>query len=125
MNPLVFLTVPTMKKILITLALLTSSLAAQAQVGVSVGISQPGFYGRIDLGGRPPPAVIYQQPVLIQAPVYVAAPQPVYVQRAPIYLRVPPGHSKHWAKHCYRYNACGQPVYFVRDYKSHGHHGHH
>ena len=33
----------------------------------------------------------------------------------PIYLRVPPGHEKHWAKHCAKYNACGQPVYFVRD----------
>jgi hypothetical protein len=29
--------------------------------------------------------------------------------------RVPPGHAKHWNKHCRKYNACGQPVYFVQD----------
>ena len=33
----------------------------------------------------------------------------------PIYLRVPPGHQKEWKKHCHAYNACGRPVYFVRD----------
>ena len=26
----------------------------------------------------------------------------------------PPGHAKHWAKHCREYNACGRPVYFVK-----------
>ena len=33
----------------------------------------------------------------------------------PIYLRVPPGHEKHWGKHCARYGACGRPVHFVRE----------
>jgi hypothetical protein len=33
----------------------------------------------------------------------------------PVYLRVPPGHEKHWSKHCGKYGACGQPVYFVRE----------
>jgi hypothetical protein len=52
--------------------------------------------------------VIYAQPVVIQrAPEFVSAP--------PIYLHVPPGHEKHWSKHCAQYNACGRPVYFVRD----------
>jgi hypothetical protein len=37
------------------------------------------------------------------------------VIRQPIYLRVPPGHEKHWAKYCKRYGACGQPVFFVQD----------
>jgi hypothetical protein len=32
-----------------------------------------------------------------------------------VYLYVPPGHQKNWAKFCGRYNACGQPVYFVQD----------
>ena len=31
------------------------------------------------------------------------------------YLRVPPGHEKHWSKHCAQYHACGRPVYFVRE----------
>ena len=79
-----------------------------ADVGVSVQVGEPGFYGRIDIGKFPQPQVIYPQPVVIQ-------PVPAGAVRAPIYLRVPPGHAKHWAKHCGEYNACGQPVYFVQD----------
>jgi hypothetical protein len=82
--------------------------AAAQQVGVSVGVSQPGFYGRIDIGNAPPPpvALIYPQPVLI-------AQQPVVA--APLYLHVPPGHAKKWGKHCHKYNACARPVYFVQE----------
>ena len=39
----------------------------------------------------------------------------VMVQQPPLYLYVPPGHAKDWGKHCYRYNACGRPVYFVQE----------
>lgn len=81
---------------------------AATNVGVSVNVSQPGFYGRVDIGDQPPPAVIYPQPVIIQQ-------TPIAVQQRPIYLRVPPGHSRDWARYCGRYRACGQPVYFVRD----------
>lgn len=77
-----------------------------ADVGVSVSIGQPGFYGRIDIGDFPQPQVIYRQPILIEQ---------VPVNRPPIYLRVPPGHAKNWGKHCHRYNACGERVYFVQD----------
>ena len=101
-----------MKKIaavaLVTLACASGSLVAQTSVGVSIGINQPGVYGRIDIGNYPPPVLVYPQPVII-------APPPVMVQRQPIYLYVPPGHQKHWGKHCARYNACGQPVYFVQE----------
>jgi hypothetical protein len=90
------------------LLLATQALTATAtDVGVSINIAQPGFYGRIDLGAVPPP-VVYAQPVLIQS-----APYPVPAQ--PIYLHVPPGHERHWSRHCREYNACGAPVYFVRD----------
>ncbi|MDO8320735.1 hypothetical protein [Rhodoferax sp.] len=82
--------------------------ASAADVGVSVNISEPGFYGRIDIGRVPAPVLIYSQPVIIE-------PLPVNVMRQPIYLRVPPGHEKKWDKHCRRYNACGQPVFFVQD----------
>ena len=79
-----------------------------ADVGVSISIGQPGFYGQIDIGNVPRPQLVYAQPVVIQqAPEFVSAP--------PIYLHVPPGHEKHWSKHCAMYNACGRPVYFVRD----------
>ena len=39
----------------------------------------------------------------------------VTVSRSPIYLRVPPGHAKHWDQHCREYDACARPVYFVED----------
>jgi hypothetical protein len=81
---------------------------AQTNVGVSVGIQQPGVYGRIDIGNFPPPPVILPQPVVIAA-------APVAVHQRPVYLYVPPGHQKNWAKHCGRYGACGQPVYFVQE----------
>ena len=83
---------------------------AQTSVGVSVGINQPGVYGRIDIGNMAPPPVILPQPVII-APARIVAAHPA----PPLYLYVPPGHQKNWAKHCARYDACGQPVYFVQE----------
>ena len=98
-----------MKRMLFASAL--AALAAPtlaADVGVSVSIGQPGFYGQIDIGNYPRPQVIYAEPVIIQR-------APVGVVRQPVYLHVPPGHAKNWSKHCYRYDACGRPVYFVQD----------
>jgi len=82
--------------------------AFSADVGVSISVGQPGFYGQIDIGNVPRPPVVYAQPVVV-------AQSPEYVSVQPIYLHVPPGHEKHWRKHCAEYNACGRPVYFVRD----------
>lgn len=90
------------------LATMSATAVMAADVGVSVTIGQPGFYGHIDIGDFPAPALIYPQPVVIQ-------PVPMGVSVAPMYLRVPPGHRKHWNKHCGEYNACGRPVYFVQD----------
>ena len=100
-----------MKRFLIAAAVVSASLitpAFAADVGVSVSIGQPGFYGRIDIGDYPypQPQVIYRQPRIVER---------TYIEREPIYLRVPPGHAKKWSKHCRRYNACGERVYFVRD----------
>ena len=98
-----------MKRFLIAAALAAIVVPAlAADVGVSVSIGQPGFYGRIDIGNYPQPQLIYPAPVMIQSMPMGMAPQPVY-------LRVPPGHRKNWRKHCRRYGACGQPVYFVQD----------
>jgi hypothetical protein len=79
-----------------------------ADVGVSISVGQPGFYGQIDIGNISPPPVVYAQPVVV-------ARSPEYVSAQPIYLHIPPGHEKHWSKHCGEYHACGRPVYFVRD----------
>jgi hypothetical protein len=40
--------------------------AFAADVGVSISIGQPGFYGQIDIGNVPQPQVVYAQPVVIQ-----------------------------------------------------------
>jgi hypothetical protein len=103
-----------------------TSTAQAADVGVSIGISQPGVYGRIDIGRFPQPAVIVPQPVIIAPPrVVVAPPRVVVAPPQPVYMWVPPGHQKNWRKHCHRYSACGVPVYFVREewYEQHVRYG--
>jgi hypothetical protein len=117
--------------------MLLAAPLAQAQVSVTATISGPvvpGVYGQVVIGNAPPPPVVYAQPVVAE-PVVV---EPALVARPvqPIYLHVPPGHAKHWSKHCHEYNACNRPVYFVRSaeyepgYHAPGHddehhHGHH
>ncbi len=93
----------------IALLLAAGGASAQAYVNATVdGQIVPGVYGRIQIGNAAPPALIYAEPVIIHRPQ-------VAVPRAPIYMYVPPGHAKNWGKHCARYNACGQPVYFVQE----------
>ncbi len=77
-----------------------------ADVGVSVSIGQPGYYGRLDIGGYSQPQMIYQRPRVM----YRSA-----MHRQPIYMHVPPGHARNWRKHCRAYNACGERVYFVQN----------
>ena len=97
-----------MKRLLISLALISSPLLAGAQVGVSVNIGEPGFYGQIDIGNMPPPPVVYNAPVIVEQPQGgVAYP--------PVYLRVPPEQHKNWRRYCHQYNACNRQVYFVTD----------
>lgn len=101
----------TFKKLLLISTITVSALALNpaqaADVGVSVSIGQPGFYGRLDIGDYPQPELVYAEPVVIHRPVGV-----VY---DPVYLHVPPGHAKRWGHYCGQYNACGRPVYFVQD----------
>ena len=87
--------------------------ARAADVGVSIQFSQPGVFGRVDIGQYPQPQVIVPAPVLIAPP---PGPPP-----EPIYLWVPLEHRKHWERYCAEYHACGHPVYFVNHnwYKEH------
>lgn len=96
-----------MRKALFALTLAAVAAPAFSQVGVSVSIGQPGFYGQINIGGYPQPQVIYQQPVIVER-----GPE---FEEAPIYLRVPAGYESHWDRHCAEYRACQRRVYFVRD----------
>jgi hypothetical protein len=98
-----------MKCLMIAAAVVVATLgtpALAADVGVSVSVGQPGFYGRLDIGGYPQPQVIYSQPRVIQRG---------YEEREPVYMRVPPGHARNWRRYCGRYNACNERVYFVQD----------
>lgn len=95
-----------MKRVILsTLLALGAASSMAADVGVSISIGQPGFYGRIDIGNMTP-RYYNVEPMIIER---------VAVRPAPVYLRVPHGHQKDWRKHCRHYNACGVPVYFVRD----------
>lgn len=98
-----------MKRFLIAAALASASFitpALAADVSVSAGIGEPGFYGQLDIGGYPQPQVIYAQPRVVM---------PVPMDRPPIYLRVPQDQARHWKRYCAKYNACGERVYFVKD----------
>jgi hypothetical protein len=96
-----------MKKLVAALVLASAAVAgpALADVGISIRIGEPGFYGQIDIGGYQP-RVVYSRPVIVEHRVRYTTP---------VYLRVPPGHERNWKRYCGRYNACARPVYFVRD----------
>ncbi len=93
---------------LAALAALVAAAAAPAAAQVTVTINQPGVYGRVVLGSLPVPPLLLPQPVLVRH-------SRVAMQAQPVYMYVPPGHAKHWHKHCNRYNACTQQVYFVQE----------
>ena len=99
-----------LNKIIVGAALAAGALApALAQnVGISIGVNQPGVYGRIDIGNAPQPMLVYPQPVIIAQP-------PQRLPRQPIYLYVPPVQQQNWGRYCNRYSACNQPVYFVQE----------
>lgn len=110
-------------RITLALAALLVTIAGPAAAGVSISVGEPGFYGQIDIGNYPPPRLIYPEPIVVER---------VGPRYPPIYLRVPPGHIKHWNRHCREYGACGRPVYFIEDrwynevyiphYREHYHH---
>jgi hypothetical protein len=90
--------------------------AFSADVGLSIHIAEPGVYGRVDIGRFPAPALVVAKPVFAPMPVVIGAPRVVIgAPPEPVYLWVPPGHQKHWERHCGQYHACGRPVYFVRE----------
>jgi hypothetical protein len=97
-----------MKRFLIVVAIATTAVfnfATEASAAVSINVGEPGFYGRLNIGGYPPPRVYYRQPRIIRY---------VQINRPPIYLRVRPGHARQWSRYCDQYNACSERVYFVQ-----------
>jgi hypothetical protein len=92
--------------LIVTFSSLFLSTSYAADVGISISLGQPGFYGQIDIGDYPQPRLIYAEPVIVEQ---------VVVVEQPIYLRVQPDHVKHWETYCGEYHACGQRVYFIED----------
>lgn len=96
-----------MKRLSFAAALIIAAMPAfAADVGVSVSIGDPDFYGRLDIGDYAQPRVIYRRPVVVERGE---------VSGPPVYLRVPRGHSRNWHRYCNRYDACGERVYFVQN----------
>lgn len=93
--------------------------AFASDLGVNVILSgevRPGIYGQVQLGNAPRPVLVYERPRVIVV-------NKRYAHEEPVYLHVPPGHAKHWDKHCREYHACSRRVYFVRseEYDPHYH----
>ena len=86
----------------------SSAMAADLDLNVILsGEVRPGVYGQVQIGNAPRPVVVYEQPRVVVV-------DRRYVNEAPIYLHVPPGHARHWDRHCHDYHACSRRVYFVR-----------
>lgn len=66
-----------------------------------------GVYGRIAVRGATPPPLVSAVPVVARRGI---GP----VQAKPAYLYVPAGHVRKWRRHCGKWNACAEPVFFVR-----------
>lgn len=96
--------------LLISAGLLTTLPTWADDWGINVileGEVTPGVYGRVELGNDSRPDIYYPHPMLV-------VKDSRYSKYKPAYLHVPPGHAKHWDKHCQKYNACGRPVYFIK-----------
>lgn len=95
--------------LLAAIVAMTPVQSVTADLGISLRIGQPGFYGEIHLGEFfPAPELIYTEPVIIHRPS-------VHIVQQPIYLHVPPGHVRLRHRYCYQYNTCNRPVFFVRE----------
>jgi hypothetical protein len=97
-----------MKILLFAAAIVLATAPAFAgDVGTLGGLGEPG-YGQIDIHKFPKPVVVFPDPVVVRQVDGGVAGEPVY-------LRVPPEHAKNWRKHCQKYNACDQRVYFIEE----------
>lgn len=97
-----------MKKFIAALALTAAACAtpAFADIGFSIRIGEPGFYGRLDIDSGYSPRLVFNTPLLIERG---------HRNLQPVYLRVPAAHYRYWNRYCGQYGACAYPVYFVQD----------
>jgi len=95
-----------LKAAVLTTFMFTATPGLTTDVGLSIQIGQPGFYGEIHLGDAYPlPELVYPNPTIIYTPPNVV--------HQPMYLHAPHRHIKNWRRYCIQYRACDRPVYFV------------
>ena len=104
--------VPTAAVVAVALAALAATVNAHAQDpgyrnATAGGNLRPGVFGRIEVRGGTPPPLIYSHPVIATQALVPANAQPIY-------LYVPSGQVRKWKQHCAKWQACDQPVLFVR-----------
>lgn len=97
-----------MKRFLQAAVLVSSVLPLAAAAAARIGIGDPGFYGVIDIANHHRPRLVNDDPVVVR-------PLSVGALARPLYVYVPRGQVRRWAKYCRHYNACGRPVYFVTE----------
>ena len=54
------------KLLLSAIGLVACAPLMAADVGVSLSVGDPNFYGRLDIGGYPAPRYYYREPVVVE-----------------------------------------------------------
>jgi hypothetical protein len=81
----------TMRTLIAAVALAAAALPAAADIGVSIGINQPGFHGQLSFGDYGSSYGYNYRPIVV-------APRHVYVRPAPVYTWAPPVViHRHWS----------------------------
>lgn len=96
-----------MKRYLLAAALSVAAAAASA-ADVAVSAGHPDYFGQLEVGHLAPPAVVYENAVIVRGKRRVEGAEAIY-------MRLPEKQVRQWSKYCSRYDACGRPVYFVKD----------
>jgi hypothetical protein len=94
-----------MRVLSLMMLLVVTATALGAESGATLKPGQPGYYGRIEIGDVPHPDLISFKPLVIR---------PASGATRPVYMHVPAAQVKDWAKHCGKYQACDQSVFFVK-----------
>jgi hypothetical protein len=65
-----------MKKLLFIIVISIVAGSAYADVGVSINVGEPGFYGQINIGSAPQPELISPDPVALLENLFICMYRP-------------------------------------------------
>ena len=98
-----------MKRYLLAAAIFAvAASASAADIDVSISAGHPNYFGKIEIDQVAKPAVVFDNAVIVRGKRRVDGAEPIY-------MRLPEKQVRQWSKYCSRYDACGTPVYFVKD----------